>query len=335
MRLVFMGTPAFAVPSLKAVIHAGHEVVGVCTQPDRVQGRGQTLTLSPVKTLALARGIPVMQPTKMSSPECVQQLADWRPDAIAVTAFGRILPKAILDLPPMGCINVHASLLPGYRGAAPVQWALIRGDTETGITTMRMDEGMDTGDVLLQRTVPIAPEDTAAELGTRLATVGGALLVETLKQVEAGTIIPRKQNPAQATFAPLLRKEDGAIPWTQSAVEIVNRIRGLSPWPGSYTFHRRHRLIVWKARVAVGGRADGGERRQPGTILAVGPESFLVGTGEGNVEVLDVQPVNRKRMSAAQFLQGHALPVGAVLTPQPQGDVADSEQQASEHAGPV
>ncbi len=333
MRLVFMGTPAFAVPSLEALIHAGHEVVGVCTQPDRLQGRGQTVSLSPVKALALARGVPVMQPAKMNSPDCIRQLSDWRPDAIAVTAFGRILPGAILDLPPMGCINVHASLLPRYRGAAPIQWALIHGDAETGITTMRMDEGMDTGDVLLQHTVPIAPEDTAAELGARLATVGGALLVETLKQVDAGSVVPQKQDPAQVTFAPLLKKEDGAIRWTQSAVEIVNRIRGLSPWPGSYTFHRRHRLIVWKARVDVSGGAVGGARRQPGTILAVGPTSFRVGTGEGSVEVLDVQPVNRKRMSAAQFLQGHALPVGAVLTTQPQGDVADTEQRASENVG--
>ncbi len=333
MRLVFMGTPAFAVPSLEALLASGHEVVGVCTQPDRPKGRGQTVAESPVKTLAVAKGIPVAQPTKMHAPEFRQQVSGWRPDVIAVTAFGRILPKAILDLPPGGCVNVHASLLPAYRGAAPIQWALMRGESETGITTMVMDEGMDTGAVLLQRTVSIAPEDTAAELGARLATVGGALLVETLTQLDAHSIVPQKQDDARATLAPLLTKEDGAIPWTQSAVEIVNRIRGCSPWPGSYTFHRRHRLIVWKARVDAQGGSAGRDRRQPGVILAVGPTSFLVGAGEDGVEVLDVQPANKKRMAVEQFLQGHALRVGERLTPQPQEDAASHERRSSENVG--
>ena len=323
MRLVFMGTPAFAVPSLEALMASDHEVVGVCTQPDRPKGRGQAVAVSPVKALALARGLPVMQPAKMNSPECLRQLSDWRPDVMAVTAFGRILPKTILDLPPKGCINVHASLLPRYRGAAPIQWALIRGESVTGITTMRMDEGMDTGDVLLQATMPIAPEDTAAELGARLATVGGALLVETLKRVDAGSVVPQKQDEARATLAPLLRKEDGMMRWTSSAVDIVNRMRGCSPWPGSYTFHHRHRLIVWKARVDALGTAAGRGRRQPGVVLAVGPQSFWVGTGAGEVEVLDVQPANTTRMSVEQFLQGHALRAGDVLTAQPQGSAAD------------
>ncbi len=315
MRLVFMGTPAFAVPSLDALVKSDHEVVGVCTRPDRPKGRGQTVAPSPVKALALAKGLPVAQLASMNSPECLRQLSDWRPDVIAVTAFGRILPMAILKLPPKGCVNVHASLLPKYRGAAPIQWALIHGDSETGITTMCMDEGMDTGAVLLQETIPIEPDDTAAELGARLAKVGGALLVDTLTRLDADAVIPRAQDDAHATVAPLLKKEDGVIHWTQSAVEIVNRIRGCSPWPGSYTFHRGNRLIIWKGRVDAHGEAAGSGRRQPGAVLAVGPQSFWVGTGAGGVEVLDVQPANKKRMSVEQFLQGHALGVGEVLTP--------------------
>ena len=316
MRVVFMGTPAFAVPSLEALANSDHEVVGVVTQPDRPKGRGQAVVPCPVKELALAKGLPVSQPEKVKSPDFLRQLSDWKPDVIAVTAFGRFLPKAILDLPPMGCVNVHGSLLPAYRGAAPIQWALIHGDTETGITTMLMDEGMDTGAVLLQQTVPIEPEDTALELGARMAQAGGALLVETLTRLAAQTVVPREQDHSRATVAPLLTKEDGVIDWTQSATEIANRIRGLSPWPGSYTFHHEHRLIIRKGRVDTQGGPGGGGRR-PGTILAVGPKSFWVETGEGRIEVLEVQPANKKRMSVEQFLLGYALRAQETLSPQP------------------
>ncbi len=330
MRVVFMGTPAFAVPSLEALDQSDYEVVGVVTQPDRPKGRGQAVVPSPVKELALAKGFPVSQPTKMKSPEFLQQLSDWRPDIIAVTAFGRILPKVILDLPPLGCVNVHGSLLPAYRGAAPVQWALIRGASETGITTMLMDEGMDTGAVLLQQKVSIEPEDTSLELSARLAKVGGALLVETLKRLAEHSVIPRAQDHTQATLAPLLKKEDGVIDWTQSATEIAHRIRGLSPWPGSYTFHhacpersgaerRKHRLIIWKGRVDAQGGPGRSDGQQPGTILAVGSKSFWVETGAGRLEVLEVQPANKQRMSVEQFLQGHALPVHERLGPRPEG----------------
>ncbi|MYF23702.1 MAG: methionyl-tRNA formyltransferase [Nitrospira sp. SB0678_bin_10] len=316
MRVVFMGTPAFAVPSLEALANSDHEVVGVVTQPDRPKGRGQAVVPCPVKELALAKGLPVSQPDKIKSPEFLQQLAEWKPDVIAVTAFGRILPKPILDLPPMGCVNVHGSLLPAYRGAAPIQWALIHGDTETGITTMVMDEGMDTGAVLLQQTIPIEPEDTALELGARMAQAGGALLVETLTRLAAQTVVPCAQDHSRATMAPLLKKEDGVIDWTQSATEIANRIQGLSPWPGSYTFHHEHRLIIRKGRVdAQGGPAGGGQR--PGTVLAVGPKSFWVETGEGRIEVLEVQPANKKRMSVEQFLLGYTLRAQDTLSPQP------------------
>ena len=323
MRVVFMGTPAFAVPSLEALDNSDHEVVGVVTQPDRPKGRGQAVVPCPVKELALAKGLPVSQPEKIKSPEFLQQLSDWKPDVIAVTAFGRILPKAILDLPPMGCVNVHGSLLPAYRGAAPIQWALIHGDAETGITTMLMDEGMDTGAVLLQQTVPIEPEETSLELGARLAKVGGALLVETLTRLAERSIVPREQDHTRATSAPLLKKEDGVIDWTQSATEIANRIRGLSPWPGSYTFHREHRLIIWKGRVEAQGAPGRSEGQRPGTILAVGQKSFWVETGEGRLEVLEVQPANKKRMSVEQFLQGHALRVNERLGPRPESRVAN------------
>lgn len=317
MRVVFMGTPAFAVPSLEALDASDHEVVGVVTQPDRPKGRGQAVVPCPVKELALAKGLPVSQPEKIKSPEFLQQLSDWKPDVIAVTAFGRFLPKAILDLPPMGCVNVHGSLLPAYRGAAPIQWALIHGDAETGITTMLMDEGMDTGAVLLQQAVPIEPEDTALELGARLAQAGGALLVETLTRLAGRSVVPRPQDHARATVAPLLKKEDGVIDWTQSATVIANRIRGLSPWPGSYTFHHDHRLIIRKGRVDAQGGPGGSDGQRPGTILAVGPKSFWVETGEGRIEVLEVQPANKKRMSVEQFLQGYALREQETLSAQP------------------
>lgn len=328
MRVVFMGTPAFAVPSLEALNNSDHEVVGVVTQPDRPKGRGQAVVSCPVKELALAKGLPVRQPDKIKGPEFLQQLSEWKPDVIAVTAFGRILPKTILDLPSMGCVNVHGSLLPAYRGAAPIQWALIHGDTETGITTMVMDEGMDTGDVLLQQPVRIEPEDTALELGARLAQVGGMLLVETLTRLAERSVVPRAQDHTRATLAPMLKKEDGMIDWTQSATEIANRIRGFSPWPGSYTFHhacpersgaerRKHRLIIRKGRVDTQDASTVSDGQQPGTILAVGPKSFWVQTGEGRIEVLEVQPANKKRMSVEQFLLGYALRVQETLDPQP------------------
>ena len=317
MRVVFMGTPAFAVPSLEALDNSDHEVVGVVTQPDRPKGRGQAVVPCPVKELAMSRGLPVRQPDKIKSPEFLQQLSEWKPDVIAVTAFGRFLPKAILELPPMGCVNVHGSLLPAYRGAAPIQWALIHGNAETGITTMVMDEGMDTGAVLLQQTVPIEPEDTALELGARMAQAGGALLVETLTRLAAKTVVPREQDHSRATMAPLLKKEDGVIDWTQSATQIVNRIRGLSPWPGSYTFHHEHRLIIRKGRADTQDAPAVSDGQPPGTILAVGPKSFWVETGEGRIEVLEVQPANKKRMSVEQFLLGYALRAQETFGPQP------------------
>ncbi len=308
MRIVFMGTPEFAVPSLQALLASEDEVVGVISQPDRPKGRGHELAPPPVKIIAQQAGIPVLQPLKIRTPDFLEALAAWKPDLIAVTAYGRILHTPILNLPPMGCVNVHGSLLPKYRGAAPVQWAVINGETETGITTMLMDEGMDTGAMLLQESIPISPDDTAGTLAPRLASLGGRLLVDTISRLKAGTITPVGQDHEHATLAPLLKKEDGAIDWSTDARSIANRIRGLSPWPGAYTFSGQERWNIWKA-VAVHAPAQG----QPGTLLTVTKQSLTVATGNGALEILEIQAANSKRMSIAQFLAGHRINPGEQL----------------------
>ncbi|MCP9471769.1 MAG: methionyl-tRNA formyltransferase [Nitrospira sp.] len=308
MRIVFMGTPEFAVPSLEALLQSEDQVVGVVTQPDRPKGRGQTLVAPPVKVVAEQAGIPVVQPLKIRTPDFLETLAGWKPDLIAVAAFGRILHAPILTLPPRGCVNVHGSLLPKYRGAAPIQWALINGETETGITTMLMDEGMDTGPMLLQAKIPILPDDTAGTVAPRLARLGGQLLVQTIAGLRAGTITPIPQDHSQATMAPLLKKEDGAIDWTMSASALVNRIRGLSPWPGAYTFHGFERWTIWKAVAAQEPASN-----MPGVVLAVTKQSIKVATGEGALELLEIQTANSKRMTVSQYLAGHRLIAGERL----------------------
>ncbi|HKE60864.1 MAG TPA: methionyl-tRNA formyltransferase [Nitrospira sp.] len=308
MRIVFMGTPEFAVPSLEALLKA-EQVVGIVTQPDRPKGRGQVLASSPVKLIAQREHIPVLQPTKMKDPDFLGALAAWKPELIAVAAFGRILPPAILSLPPKGCINVHGSLLPKYRGAGPIQWAIINGETETGITTMLMDEGMDTGAMLLQEKISIAPDDTAGSLSPRLAEVGGRLLVETIAKLNAGTLVPRSQDHGQATLAPLLKKEDGAIDWTLHARTIGNRIRGLTPWPGAYTFLRAERWVICRA-VATNDTTS----LTPGLVEAVTKDAIHVATGQGIVAIKELQPANSRRMPVAQYLTGHPVQVGMPLT---------------------
>ena len=308
MRIVFMGTPEFAVPSLEALLKSEDSVVGVVTQPDRPKGRGQTLAPPPVKVLAQRAGLPLLQPLKIKTPDFLNALAAWKPDLIAVTAFGRILHVPILNLPAKGCVNVHGSLLPKYRGAAPVQWAVINGETETGITTMLMDEGMDTGPMLLQERIVIEPQDTAGSLAPRLAELGGRLLVETIRQLKVGALTPRAQDNAQATIAPLLKKEDGVIEWTRSAQSIANRIRGLSPWPGAYTFLGQDRWNIWRASTQ-----PARTKEQPGTIVNVTKHSMHIATGEGLLELIEIQTANSKRMSIAQFLAGHRVTVGARL----------------------
>ena len=308
MRIVFMGTPEFAVPSLEALLRSDDQVVGVVSQPDRPKGRGQQLVAPPVKLVAERAGIPVLQPLKIRTPEFLQALAAWQPDVIAVTAFGRILHTPILQLPPKGCVNVHGSLLPKYRGAAPVQWAIINGETETGITTMLMDEGMDTGPMLLRGKLDISPDDTTGTLAPRLAELGGKLLAETLAQLKAGSLMPTKQDDAHATMAPLLKKEDGLIDWTMSATAIANRVRGLSPWPGAYTFSGEERWNVWKA--VSNGRTV---TDRPGTVVAVEKQALMVATGEGVLDVREIQTANSKRMSVSQFLAGHKVTAGVQL----------------------
>ncbi|BFU95139.1 MAG: 10-formyltetrahydrofolate:L-methionyl-tRNA(fMet)N-formyltransferase [Nitrospira sp.] len=310
MRVIFMGTPDFAVPSLEAILNSDDEVVGVVTQPDRPKGRGQTLVFSPVKDLALRRQIPILQPTKMRDPDFLAALRGWNSDIIAVAAFGRILPPSILSLPRNGCVNVHGSLLPRYRGAAPIQWAVINGETETGITTMLMDEGMDTGAILLQERLAIEPQDTAGSLSVRMAALGGGMLIETLKRLKAGTLTSRRQDDNQATLAPMLKKEDGLVDWSLSAPALANRIRGLTPWPGAYTFVHDDRWVLWNAAAS-----SEPTSAAPGTIVNVSKQALRIATGEGLLAVTELQVANSRRMTVSQYLAGHAIQPGLRLGP--------------------
>ncbi len=314
MRVVLMGTPAFAVPTLQQLLNSEFSVAGVVCQPDRPSGRGKKVQVGPVKALAISQNIPVVQPEKMKDPKLLETLRAWEPDVIVVAAFGRILPKIILDLPPKGCLNVHGSLLPKYRGAAPIQWAVIHGEAKTGITIMLMDEGLDTGAILHQEVIPIGPDETAGELAARMAQVGGTLLVSTLRGWVAGTITPSPQNDSEATFAPILKKEDGLIHWDWSARSIANRMRGLSPWPGAFSFLKRERWGIWKVEVEgpeTGiGRTASGNLQCPGTITAVTKQAIRVQTGEGYLNLLEIQPENKKRMSVSDYLAGHRVDVG-------------------------
>ena len=303
MRLVFLGTPEFAVPSLEQTVAAGHEVVAVFTQPDRPKGRGHKDAMPLVKEAALRLGIPVHQPERIRRPEVVEQLRSLAPEAMVVVGYGQIIPQAILDIPPRGIINVHASLLPKYRGAAPIQWAIARGEARTGVTTMKIDAGLDTGDMLLKWEAEIGPEETAAELGPRLAAAGAELLVKTL--AELTVIVPQKQDEAQASYAPILKKEDGRIDWSMRADEIVNRVRGLVPWPGCYGSLGGQRFHVWKARQAEGVLQAGG--------LHVIGKRLYAGCKGGAIELLEVQLEGKKRMTAAAFLNGYPLKESEVL----------------------
>ncbi len=308
MRIVFMGTPEFAIPSLTVLLRSNHRVVGVVTQPDRPKGRGQEIAVSPIKQLTVQHNIPILQPLKMKDPAFLEALSVWKSDLIVVAAFGRILPKIILDLPPRGCVNVHASLLPKYRGAGPIQWAIINGERETGITIMLMDEGMDTGAILLQEKMPIEPDDTAGTLSAKLAEVGGRLLIETITRLEKGTLVSQQQDNARATMAPLLKKEDGLLDWTLTAEQLANRVRGLTPWPGAYTFAKGDRWTIWRAETS--GQSGGAA---PGAIHSTTKDAMLVATGKGLLAITELQPANSRRMTAAQYLAGHSLPPGLVL----------------------
>jgi methionyl-tRNA formyltransferase len=302
MRVLFYGTPAFALPTLRALL-ARHRVVAVVTQPDRPAGRGQRVEGSPVKAVALEQGIPVLQPARLRDPGWPDRLAEHAPEVAVVVAFGQILPDTVLRVPPRGSINVHASLLPRYRGAAPIAWAIVRGERETGVTTFQMDAGMDTGPILLQRATGIGPEETAGELGARLATLGAEVLLETLDRLD--TLAPEPQDAGVATLAPRLRKEDGLLDWTQPAASLVARVRGLNPWPGAATAGPGGRLVLWRARAIAG-------RGEPGA-LALADGRLVVGTGAGLLEPLEVQPENRRPMSWNAYLRGARLGPGASL----------------------
>lgn len=305
MRIVFMGTPDFAVPSLQALIDAGHDVCAVYTQPDKPQGRKQILTAPPVKTLALEHDIPVFQPNTLKNEDEQARLRELAPEVIIVVAYGKLLPKAVLDIPPHGCINVHGSLLPRWRGAAPIQWAVIAGDEMAGVTTMQMAEGLDTGDMLLTYETKVGEKETAGELFDRLAQSGAELLTQTL--VKLDEITPRPQDDAQSCYAHMLDKQMAVIDWSKSAHEIDCLIRGLNPWPIALTTLSGERLKVFAAEKAAG-------NGEPGTVLEANPKKGLtVACGEGALKLTEIQLVGGKRMKATDFLRGHVIEVGTKL----------------------
>ncbi len=307
MRLIFLGTPDFAVPALEGILQAGHEVLLVVTQPDRPSGRAHELAASPVKQVALRRNLPLYQPERIKPPEVAAYLASLKPEAMVLVGYGKIIPQSIIGIPPHGIINLHASLLPKYRGAAPIQWAIARGETRTGVSTMRIDAGLDTGDILLQAETEIAPEETAVELSERLARLGAGLLRRTLEDLQAGALAPIKQDPALASYAPVLKKEDGLIDWRWPAPEIHNRVRGFVPWPGCYSRFRGSLLLIWKTRLA---EALAG----PPSLLRAARGRLWVACGQGTaLELLEVQLEGRKKIPASAFLSGQHLLDNEVL----------------------
>uniref|UniRef100_A0A831XGM6 Methionyl-tRNA formyltransferase n=1 Tax=Geobacter metallireducens TaxID=28232 RepID=A0A831XGM6_GEOME len=306
LRIVFMGTPDFACPTLTRLIERGEDVIAVVTQPDRPKGRGQKLMPPPVKVIAEEHGIPVLQPLKVRAPEVVAQIRELNPDLIVVVAFGQILPQSLLDIPRYGCINIHASLLPRYRGAAPLNWCLINGETETGITTMMMDAGLDTGDMLVKRSIPIGPDEDAQSLHDRLSLLGADTIDETLDRLMAGTLTREKQDDSLTCYAPMLKKEDGLIDWTREPRQIKNLVRGFTPWPGAYTFLDNKTLKLFKVSVAE-------EAGTPGEVIAAGKDGIVVACGSGSIRIEELQLEGRKRLTAAEFLAGYRLEPGSRL----------------------
>jgi methionyl-tRNA formyltransferase len=306
-RVVFFGTPEFAVPALHALLDGPDVVVGVVSQPDKPAGRGRQLHATPVKRVAEEHRVPVAQPVKLKTDEFPALLRRWDPDLAVVAAYGRILPKAVLDVPRLGCLNVHASLLPKYRGAAPIQWALLRGELTTGVTIMRMNERMDEGDMLLQRSTPIAPGETYGALQARLAALGAAALMEALAALAAGTLRATAQDHGAATYAPMIRKQDGAIDWTEPAAAIANRVRAFNPWPAAFTSSQQRLLKIHRAR-ALAGRAGA----PPGTVLGIG-DTIRVATGDGILAIEDLQLGGKRALPASEFARGGAVEVGERL----------------------
>jgi len=305
MNIVFMGTPDFALPTLKQLHESTHNVQLVVTQPDRPKGRGRESTPPPVKQFAVENGLPILQPEKSTNPKVVQTLSELNADIFIVVAFGHILKENLLALPRHFCMNLHSSLLPKYRGAAPINWAIINGESETGVTTMKMDAGLDTGDILLTDRVPIHSEEDAQSLHDTLATKGASLVLETLRQLEARTLKPLSQNASLSSYAPKLKKEDGLIYWDNPALTIHNRVRGLSPWPGAFSYLGPKRLSIRKTEITVGEPSD-----IPGDIIRTSDRGIEVGTRDGRIIITELQPEGKKRMSAKSFLAGHKIVSG-------------------------
>ena len=322
MRIVFMGTPDFSVPALKALVEAGHQVIAVVTQPDKPKGRGKEVQMTPVKIQAMEYGIPVYQPAKVREASFVEVLKGLEADVYVVIAFGQILPKAVLELPKYGCINIHASLLPKYRGAAPIQWCVIDGERETGITTMMMDVGLDTGDMLEKAVIPIEEKETGGSLHDKLSMAGGDLILSTLKKLEEGTLVRTPQTDEGTCYAKMLTKSLGDIDWNQGAVSIERLIRGLNPWPSAYTMWNGKTIKIWAADVIAGREAadflsESGVPAEtgtaPGTVVCSDKRGLVVSTGGGLLSIRELQMEGKKRMDTPAFLRGYPIPEGDVF----------------------
>lgn len=311
MKIVYMGTPDFSVGALEAMIEAGHEVTAVVTQPDKPKGRGKEMQMTPVKECAIKHGIPVLQPVKIKTPEAIAELKKYEADIFVVAAFGQILSKEILDMPRFGCINIHASLLPKYRGAAPIQWVILDGEKETGVTIMQMNEGLDTGDMLTKAIVPIDAKETGETLHDKLAEAGAKLVVETLKSIESGDIHPEKQDDSLSCYAKMLHKSLGLIDWNKDAEVIERLIRGLNSWPSAYTYLQGKTMKIWEADV-IEEVATG----KPGTVAMVTKDAIVVNTGKNMLKITSCQLEGKKRMSVKDFLLGYTVEVGAEFTQQ-------------------
>lgn len=314
MRLIFMGTPDFAVETLRQTAQAGHEIVGVVTQPDRPKGRGKSLQPTPVKEMALKLGLPVYQPKSVKSSDFVDVLKQLKPDIIVVVAFGQLISREILEIPPHGCINVHASLLPKYRGAAPVQWAVLCGEEESGVTIMRMDEGLDTGDMLVKEAIPLAADETGGSLFEKLSHLGAKLLVDALRAIEAGTMVAEPQPEESPTpYAAMIQKNMGCIQWSKEAAEIERLLRGLNPWPSAFTHLNGKTLKIFKGSVRGLEDMEGALEAVPGQILTTDEKGFYVKCGRDCLRIEELQLEGKKRMPSDEFLRGHSIQAGVIL----------------------
>lgn len=316
MKIVFMGTPEFAVEALEAIIQAGHQVVLVITQPDKPKGRGKEMHVTPVKECAMRHNIQVFQPIKIKTPEAVDKLREYEADAFVVAAFGQILSEEILNMPKYGCINIHASLLPKYRGAGPIQWAILNGEKETGITIMQMDKGIDDGDILLQSSVGIDEKETGDSLHDKLAAEGAKLIVEALPKIERGELVPIKQNDEESCYAKMLDKSMGKIDWNQSAAVIERMVRGLNSWPSAYTAYNGKKIKVWESEISE--KETAWKDASAGMVTAVDKDAFYVRTGDGDLKITQVQLEGKKRMAVKDFLLGYKMKAGELLGKEPE-----------------